>query len=155
RLVRILENLRDSGNTVLVVEHEASVMRAADEILDLGPGQGEAGGQIVFQGPFHRLLKCRHSLTGQYLGGSRQIEIPARRPVSGSSPKLMLSGASLHNLKNLAVEIPLNRFVCLTGVSGSGKTTLAQQVLLPLLESKLKSQVSKPLSTETEPGSNG
>src|ERR1051325_2760813 len=81
RLVRILQSLRDTGNTVVVVEHEAGVIRAADQIVDLGPGQGEAGGQIVFQGPFPALLKSRHSLTGQYLSGRRQIEIPTRRPV--------------------------------------------------------------------------
>ncbi|MDB6033985.1 MAG: uvrA1 [Verrucomicrobiales bacterium] len=143
RLVRILENLRDHGNTVVVVEHEASVMRAADQIVDIGPGQGEAGGQIVFQGPYKELTKCRVSLTGQYLSGAKSIEIPERRPVDDSTPRLTVSGASLHNLKDLTVQIPLNRFVCLTGVSGSGKTTLAREIILPCLEGKLKTQASQ------------
>ena len=145
RLVRILENLRDTGNTVVVVEHEASVMRAADQIVDLGPGQGEAGGQIVFQGPFKELLKSPQSLTGQYLSGTKQIEIPNRRAVNPATPKLILQGATRHNLKNLTVEIPLNRFVCLTGVSGSGKSTLAREVLLPALEAHFKPSSALPV----------
>ncbi len=142
RLVRILESLRDTGNTVVVVEHEASVMRAADQVLDLGPGQGEAGGQIVFQGPFKSLLKHPHSLTGQYLSGAKRIEIPVRRPVTLSTPKLTLFDATRNNLKSLTAAIPLNRFVCLTGVSGSGKTTLAREVLLPALEDRFRFQAS-------------
>src|ERR1051326_1318344 len=172
RLVRILQTLRDIGNTVVVVEHEAGVIRAADQIVDLGPGQGEAGGQIVFQGPLRELLKSSRSLTGQYLGGRRQIEIPPRRPVKvgrpsrlsppsqsaaastvqaalneavlpygdrrDACPTLKIIHAECHNLKNLTVEIPLQRFVCLTGVSGSGKTTLVREVLLPALEAELK-----------------
>jgi excinuclease ABC subunit A len=134
RLVRVLHGLRDLGNTVVVVEHEASVIRAADRIVDLGPGHGESGGQLVFQGTFEELKRCRESLTGQYLAGSRRIEMPKWRPIKSSTPRLILSGASRHNLKNLTVEIPLNRFVCLTGVSGSGKTTLAREVLLPALQ---------------------
>lgn len=142
RLVRILENLRDIGNTVVVVEHEASVMRSADQIVDLGPQQGEAGGHVVFQGPFKQLLESSESLTGQYLSGARRIDLPARRPVAPSSPRLSIAGATRHNLKNLTVEIPLQRFVCLTGVSGSGKTTLAREILLPLLEARLNSKDS-------------
>jgi len=141
RLVRILESLRDTGNTVVVVEHEASIIRAADQVVDLGPGQGEAGGQIVFQGPFKELLKCPASLTGQYLSGRKQIEIPTRRAVKPSTAKLLLQGATCHNLNDLTVEIPLNRFVCLTGVSGSGKTTLARELLLPALEARLNGQL--------------
>ena len=150
RLVRILENLRDIGNTVVVVEHESSVMRSADRIVDLGPGQGEAGGQVVFQGAFKELLECPESLTGQYLSGAREIEPPARRPIDSSTPKLTIKGATCHNLKNLSVEIPLQRFVCLTGVSGSGKTTLAREVLLPLLEAGLNSKVSLAQSEEDD-----
>ena len=134
RLVRVLHGLRDLGNTVVVVEHEASVMRAADEIVDLGPGHGESGGQLVFQGTHEELKRCSGSLTGQYLGGARRIDIPKWRPVKPATPRLTVSGANRHNLKNLTVEIPLNRFVCLTGVSGSGKTTFAREVLLPALE---------------------
>jgi excinuclease ABC subunit A len=175
RLVRILEQLRNAGNTVVVVEHEASVMRAANQIIDLGPGHGAAGGQIVFQGPFPAILKSSASLTGQYLSGKRRIEIPARRgvrlssgPLNRSEPlalrehsprygtkiapetthTLTLSHATLHNLQDLTVEIPLGRFVCITGVSGSGKTTLAREVLLPLLNSKFKGAESTPSDLE-------
>jgi excinuclease ABC subunit A len=168
RLVRILQELRNAGNTVVVVEHEASVMRAASQIIDIGPGHGAAGGNIVFQGPYAAILKSSASMTGQYLGGKRRLEIPVRRPVvlngngsavgsqssnaqgrrgngsKGVAPlaqtrSLILRHATLHNLKDLTAEIPLGRFVCLTGVSGSGKTTLAREVLLPLLTVKLQS----------------
>jgi excinuclease ABC subunit A len=138
RLVLILQRLRDAGNTVVVVEHEASVMRAADQIVDLGPGHGEAGGSLVFQGAFAEILGSVESLTGQYLSGKRRIEIPPRRNVSSSSHKLTLAGVHRHNLKDLTVEIPLARFVCISGVSGSGKTTLLREVLLPALEAKLR-----------------
>jgi len=166
RLVRILEHLRATGNTVVVVEHEPSVMRAADQIVDLGPGHGETGGQVVFQGPFKELLRCAASLTGQYLSGRKRIEIPARRPVllprpepaaepkpnpSAATPArgaaqqpcssfLTITHATRHNLSDLSVQIPLGRLVCITGVSGSGKTTLVREVLLPALESKLKAE---------------
>src|SRR5262249_46326215 len=142
-LIRILEQLRDLGNTVIVVEHEASVIRAANQIVDLGPGHGQSGGQIVFQGAGPEILKAKDSLTGQYLSGRKQIEIPARR--SSITPVLRVAHATRHNLKDLTVEIPLARFVCITGVSGSGKTTLVREVLLPALETKWKSQ-----QTETE-----
>jgi len=134
RLVRVVHGLRDLGNTVVVVEHEASVMRAADQIVDLGPGHGESGGHLVFQGTHEELKRCATSLTGQYLSGARRIEIPKWRPVKDSTPRLIVSGATRHNLKNLTLEIPLNRFVCMTGVSGSGKTTFAREVLLPALQ---------------------
>lgn len=154
RLVRILENLRDTGNTVVVVEHEASVMRAADQLLDIGPGQGAAGGHIVFQGTFPALLKHPHSLTGQYLSGAKEIRIPTRRPVKRSTPRLVLEGASRHNLKHLSIGMPLNRFVCLTGVSGSGKTTLAREELLPKLEEHFRrsSAPSASVNGDNEPG---
>jgi excinuclease ABC subunit A len=169
RLVRILEKLRDTGNTVVVVEHEAAVMRAANQIVDLGPGHGATGGQIVFQGTHPEILKSKESLTGKYLSGRKQVEIPERRVVAADvrrlisksetrNPKpevnqslltstatntwLKIENATRHNLKNLSVEIPLGRFVCLTGVSGSGKTTLVREVLLPALEAKLKVQIS-------------
>jgi excinuclease ABC subunit A len=172
RLVRLLEQLRNAGNTVVVVEHEASVIRAADQIVDLGPGHGASGGEVVFQGTYPQLLKCHGSLTGQYLSGRREIELPARRPVgagersrsylpsahrrsaleslvlndtalpirgeAGDHPVLKLAHATKHNLKDLSVEIPLGRFVCVSGVSGSGKTTLVREVLLPALAERLK-----------------
>jgi excinuclease ABC subunit A len=140
RLVRILEKLRDAGNTVIVVEHEASVMRAADQIVDIGPGHGATGGEIVFQGSLSELLKSRHSLTGQYLSRRKCIEIPQRRPVANGVKRLKISNATRHNLKNLSVGIPLNRFVAVTGVSGSGKSTLIREVLFPALSETLNSQ---------------
>jgi excinuclease ABC subunit A len=161
RLVRLLEQLRTAGNTVVVVEHEASVIRAADQVIDLGPGHGATGGEIVFQGTYPQLLKSDSSLTGQYLSGRRQIELPRRRGVwcppfrvsaaskhpkgwtpnkSGqyAGPVLQLSHATRNNLKDLSVEIPLGRLVCVTGVSGSGKTTLVREVLLPALSARLQ-----------------
>ena len=144
RLVRVLSSLRDMGNSVVVVEHEPSVMRAADQIIDLGPGHGERGGQVVFQGTFEEILGSRESLTGQYLSGARQIPVPVRRPVevAGPAPRLCVRGARRHNLKDVTVVLPLQRFVCLTGVSGSGKTTLAREVLLPVLAQHFESAIS-------------
>ena len=141
RLVDILQKLRDAGNSVVVVEHEASVMRAADQIVDLGPGHGESGGRIVFQGTYAGILDCARSLTGQYLSGAKTIPAPTRRAVSvadADSAMLRIVNAHRHNLRGLNVAIPLGRFVCLTGVSGSGKTTLAREILLPALQARLK-----------------
>jgi excinuclease ABC subunit A len=149
RLVRILQDLRDAGNTVVVVEHEASVMRAADQIVDIGPGHGAAGGNVVFQGPYDKILKSNASLTGQYLSGVRDIPVPKRRRVNSGDNSLVLEHATLHNLQDVTVKIPLGRFVCLTGVSGSGKTTLAREILLPLLNSKLSAQPAPTADEET------
>jgi excinuclease ABC subunit A len=137
RLVRILQQLRDIGNTVVVVEHEPAVMRAANHVVDLGPGHGESGGQVVYAGTLAGLLEHSQSLTGQYLSGCKSVESREPRAVDKRTPRLRVTGANVHNLRDLAVEIPLNRFVCLTGVSGSGKTTLAREVLFPLLQQKL------------------
>jgi excinuclease ABC subunit A len=142
RLVRVLAHLRTAGNTVVVVEHEASVIRAADQIVDLGPGSGEGGGQLVFQGPYRQVLQSRASLTGEYLSGRKRIEIPLRWPIirpvglAGES-WLTLEHATEHNLNDVTIQIPLSRLVCVTGVSGSGKTTLVREVLLPALTEKL------------------
>ncbi len=143
RLISTLKNLRDIGNTVVVVEHEPSVITSADQIVDLGPGSGEAGGNLVFQGEFKQLLTHPSSLTGLYLSGRKRIQIPPRRPVKEikngelASPVLTLSNASRHNLKNITVDIPLKRFVCITGVSGSGKSTLTRECLLPILQRRI------------------
>ena len=155
RLVGILARLRDTGNTVVVVEHEPAVMRAADEIVDLGPGHGETGGQVVFQGTYPEILKARGTLTGDYLSGRWRIEIPGRRPVRDQAGLswLRLAGATRHNLQNLTVEIPLGRLVCLTGVSGSGKTTLLREELLPALQRHLAAPAGTDApEEEAEPG---
>jgi excinuclease ABC subunit A len=151
RLVRIVQELRDIGNTVVVVEHEPEVMRAADHIVDLGPGHGESGGEIVYAGDFSGVLREPRSLTGQYLSGNKQIPPVVPRLVKGDTPKVRIANASANNLKNLTVEIPLGRFVCLTGVSGSGKSTLARDVLYPLLQEKFDAvSAAPPLEEEKD-----
>jgi excinuclease ABC subunit A len=129
RLVKILQNLRDIGNTVLVVEHDEEMIRAADHIIDLGPLAGELGGHIVFQGSLDELLKCEHSLTAKYLKGEAKIKPPMQRRKPSDERKIEIIGACEHNLKNLSVQIPLDMFVCITGVSGSGKSTLVYDIL--------------------------
>ena len=128
KLLATLKHLRDLGNTVLVVEHDEDTMRAADHMVDIGPGAGIHGGNVIYNGPVSGILDCEESITGQYLSGRRKIEIPTERR-KGNGKKLKIIGAAQNNLKNISVEIPLGEFVCVTGVSGSGKSSLINEIL--------------------------
>ncbi|MDH0200247.1 excinuclease ABC subunit UvrA [Comamonas aquatica] len=132
RITQAMHRLRDAGNTLVVVEHDPAVMFAADRMIDMGPGPGARGGQIVFDGTPEE-LKRADTLTGAYLGGRKQVGFGVKRMVTESTPRLILEGARQHNLQNLNVDFPLQRLVTITGVSGSGKSSLIQDILAPAL----------------------
>jgi excinuclease ABC subunit A len=132
RITQAMHRLRDAGNTLVVVEHDPAVMLAADRMIDMGPGPGERGGQIVFDGSTADLRQA-DTLTGAYLGGRKQVGLGFKRMVTDSTPRLILEGAREHNLQNINVDFPLQRLVTITGVSGSGKSSLIQDVLAPAL----------------------
>ena len=136
RLISTLKRLRDLGNTVIVVEHDEDTMRAADHILDIGPGAGIHGGHVVFSGDLNNLEKCENSLTSDYLFGRKKVPVPKERR-KGNGKYLTVKGASENNLKKINVKIPLGTFTCVTGVSGSGKSSLVNDIIYKVLANKL------------------
>jgi len=140
KLLRTLEQLRDQGNTLIVVEHDEETILAADNIVDIGPGAGVHGGQVVAQGTPKEIMACKESITGKYLSGERFIPIPSERR-KGNGHSLIIKNARENNLKNLNVEIPLGKFVCITGVSGSGKSSLINEILYKTLATELNGAV--------------
>lgn len=150
RLINSLKQLRDSGNSIIVVEHDKDIMEQADYIIDIGPGAGRHGGEVVFQGEVENLKKT-HTLTADYLNGNRGINVPENRR-KGNGKYIEIKGASGHNLKNVDLKLPLGMFVCITGVSGSGKSSLINGTLQPLLSQKFYRSLQEPLSYKSADG---
>ena len=144
RLVRILQALRAKENTVVVVEHDPEIIREADHVIDLGPGAGDRGGELIFAGDYQRLLAHGDSATGQYLAGRRSIPVPAKRRRILRGVELIIHEATANNLKDITVRVPMARFVCITGVSGSGKSTLVEDVLYRGLRKHLRQPAGSP-----------
>ncbi|MBO4769561.1 MAG: excinuclease ABC subunit UvrA [Clostridia bacterium] len=151
KLIKALQALRDTGNTVIVVEHDEETMLAADWIVDIGPGAGVRGGEIVASGTPEQIMACESSLTGQYLSGKKKIPVPEKRR-EGSGLYLQVRGARQNNLKNTDVIFPLGKFICVTGVSGSGKSSLVNGVLWPVLARELNGAVTRPGKHDTIEG---
>ena len=143
RLIESLKAMRDLGNTLIVVEHDEDTMRAADYIVDIGPGAGENGGQVMAAGTPKQIMRSRKSLTGQYLSGKKFIPVPQERRI-GNGKKITITGAAENNLKDITVDFPLGEFICVTGVSGSGKSTLVNMILKRVLAQKLNNNSAKP-----------
>jgi excinuclease ABC subunit A len=137
RLIQTLHHLRDLGNSVIVVEHDEDAMQAADHIIDMGPGAGIHGGEVIAQGTLADIKRCKHSVTGQFLSGRRSIAVPTKRVKAQPKAHLVLRGARGNNLNNVTLELPVGLFTCITGVSGSGKSTLINRTLYPLAASAL------------------
>ena len=142
RLIGTLKSLQAIGNTVVVVEHDEQMMRAADQLIDMGPGAGAHGGEIVAQGTARQVARKKRSITGQFLSGKREIAVPDRRAEPTES--FAIRGARMHNLKDIDVELPVGRFICVTGVSGSGKSTLVNEILYKTLANQLQRVRVKP-----------
>ena len=151
RLINTLEKLRDLGNTVLVVEHDRETIERADYVIDLGPGAGENGGEVVFAGGPIDIIKSRKSITGPYISGKKKIELPIQRR-NGNGKFISLFGASGNNLKNIDVKFPLAKLICVTGVSGSGKSTLINETFFPILSSQLNHSRKKSLEYKSIDG---
>ncbi len=144
RLISTLKHLRDLGNTVVVVEHDEDTMRAADYLIDFGPGPGVRGGEVVVEGHPSEIIKCKKSTTAKYLSGELKIEIPAKRREIESDRMLKILGARHNNLKNIDIDIPLGKFVCVTGVSGSGKSSFVNDILREELRERLNGGIGEP-----------